>query len=493
MKKHIFAGLLLAGSLLCGCHNGTHDHVDAEPHDHSLAYTGYSPDYEVFVESHPFEAGQETTFAAHITRLSDFAPLDSGIVVAAFAGTSSTVGEPTHPGIFKFALTAPSAGPATISFTIDGTSVVDVPVEVYADHHAAHAAAEEADHRAANAVAFSKEMSWNCDFATDSVAAGPFASVIRAMALVELSAADLRTVSSRTAGTVVLHAGSVVPGKSVSAGEHLMTVDATGQADNNLSVTMSQARVEYEAARRDFERKSLLAQEQIVSQSDLLEAGRRFEEAEARYHQLERSFPGGAQNVCAPASGVIAEVFTANGRYVEAGAPLFSLSQGRALTLTAKVPAADRSALSRIEGATVRIPATGRTYTLEQLGGHLIGYGRTAAGTSALIPVTFEADAAPDLVPGTYVEMFIAIANYANEVSVPKEAVVEEMGGTFVFVQLTPELFEKRPVTLGRTDGLRCVVSSGLDGSERIVTRGAVLVRLSQSSGKLDAHAGHVH
>jgi hypothetical protein len=29
--------------------------------------------------------------------------------------------------------------------------------------------------------------------------------------------------------------------------------------------------------------------------------------------------------------------------------------------------------------------------------------------------------------------------------------------------------------------------------SERIVTKGAILVKLAQSSGALDAHSGHVH
>lgn len=485
----------MAGALW-SCNNSNRGHDAADSHFHSIVYTAYNPFYEVFIETEPLMAGEDGTLTLHLTRLSDFKAADSLTVTAALGVGAARSAEQVRTGIYKVQLTPDSSGPASLNITVgegEEASVVAVPLEVYADHAAVHRAAEAAVDHPANSVTFTKETSWNCDFATDSVAHGPFATVIEAVALVESSGTDLRTVSSRTAGTVVMRSNDIVPGKVVSAGEHILTVDASGQADNNLSVTMSQARVEYQAAERDYERKRLLAQEQIVSQTDLMEARRRFEEAEARYRQLERSFPGGAQNVVAPAAGSIAQVFVANGQYVEAGAPLFSLSQGRDLTLTAKVPAADRAALARIDGATVRIPSTGRTYTLDQLGGRLIGYGRTVAGGSSLIPVTFEVCAVPELVPGTFVDIYINVGNSTGEISVPRRAVVEEMGNCFVFVQVTPEIFEKRAVTLGRTDGRRCVVESGLSGRERIVTRGAVLVKLSQASGTLDAHAGHVH
>ena len=67
------------------------------------------------------------------------------------------------------------------------------------------------------------------------------------------------------------------------------------------------------------------------------------------------------------------------------------------------------------------------------------------------------------------------------------------MGNYFVFVQLTPEFFEKREVKIGKTDGIRTEILSGIQSGERIVAKGAVLVKLSQATGTLDAHSGHVH
>ena len=62
-----------------------------------------------------------------------------------------------------------------------------------------------------------------------------------------------------------------------------------------------------------------------------------------------------------------------------------------------------------------------------------------------------------------------------------------------MFVQVTPERFEKRLIQTGETDGILTEVTGGLKDSERIVTKGAMLIKLAQATGALDAHSGHVH
>ena len=78
-------------------------------------------------------------------------------------------------------------------------------------------------------------------------------------------------------------------------------------------------------------------------------------------------------------------------------------------------------------------------------------------------------------------------------VAVPRTAIVEEMGSYFVFVQNSPISFEKRSVELGATDGHLVKVNKGVHKGERIVTKGAVVLKLSQGAAALDPHAGHVH
>ena len=95
--------------------------------------------------------------------------------------------------------------------------------------------------------------------------------------------------------------------------------------------------------------------------------------------------------------------------------------------------------------------------------------------------------------PGSFVEVYIKTTRDGNSLVVPNSAIVEEMGNHFVFAQLTPEFFEKREVQLGVTDGMRTEILSGIKAGERIVTKGAVMVKLAQATGTLDAHSGHVH
>ena len=67
------------------------------------------------------------------------------------------------------------------------------------------------------------------------------------------------------------------------------------------------------------------------------------------------------------------------------------------------------------------------------------------------------------------------------------------MGAFFVFVQNNPISFEKRAVEVGATDGIMVQVLDGVAAGERVVTKGAVSLKLSQGAAALDPHAGHVH
>ena len=82
---------------------------------------------------------------------------------------------------------------------------------------------------------------------------------------------------------------------------------------------------------------------------------------------------------------------------------------------------------------------------------------------------------------------------YQGILSLLYQMMVEEYGNYFVLVQLNPEIFEKREVKVGLSDGLYTEVRNGLSESDRIVSKGAVIVKLAAVSNSLDPHAGHVH
>ena len=75
---------------------------------------------------------------------------------------------------------------------------------------------------------------------------------------------------------------------------------------------------------------------------------------------------------------------------------------------------------------------------------------------------------------------------------VPEAAIVDDAGRPIVFVQREGETFERRAVTVGARSGDLVQVTAGLRPGERVVTKGAYLVRLASLSTSVPAH-GHVH
>ena len=75
---------------------------------------------------------------------------------------------------------------------------------------------------------------------------------------------------------------------------------------------------------------------------------------------------------------------------------------------------------------------------------------------------------------------------------VPAAALVDDGGRPIVFVQREGETFERRAVTVGPRSGDVVQIVAGVKPGERVVTKGAYLVRLASLSTSVPAH-GHVH
>lgn len=500
MKKiFLFLAAVALLAVNTGCHN--HEHKEEHVHAEKLQLTGYGADYEVFAVASPFVVGEESHISAHISKLSDFKPLEKGEVTATLevggVKTSATVKEPIEPGIFKIGIKPEKAGAGKLVFDITGenvkSQVVVADIAVFDDEHAAHEDAHSKEVSSSNGVQFSKEMSWKVDFATEVCNPMPFGEVIRTIAQIEPSQGDEKLVTAKTSGVVTFARPGLVEGAAVSAGSAIFHIDGSGMADNNLSVKLAQVESDYNYAKQNLERKKELAKDNIVSAKDLQEAERLFKSAEAEYNNLNGHFAAGKQIVTAPISGFVKQLFVKNGEFVQAGQAVASVSQNRNLYITAELQPSYYPLLSRIESANFRGLNSDKVYSVSELGGRLVSYSRNVSADSPLLPVVFQVNNNIDLLPGSFVEMFIYTNKATNCLAVPNGALVEEMGNFFVFVQLTPAFFEKRQVTIGTTDGKRVQILSGVEAGERVVSKGAVMVKLAQASGKLDAHSGHVH
>ena len=514
MKKYLAVVAIFFVIIMGGCghdhdHNGCdhghgkkhaaggHDHA----HDETLQLAAYCCHLELFAQAAPFVAGQSGDILAHFSHLENIKPLAEGSVTISLimetGSISQTLNKPTRTGVYHFKLNPPAAGSAKIIFDIEtpaGKSQIIIPdITVYADEHEAHEAAAAAAVTSINGVIFNKKQQWKVDFATAQVSRRPFGQIIRTTAQIQPAQNDERIVAAGTGGAVFFDT-IVTEGKAVRAGQTLFTIDGGTMADNNLAVRYVEAESEYRRAKDEYERKTELAKDNIISQSDLLTAQTEFANAEAAYNNLRRNFTAGKQRISSPISGYVTQISVQMGQYVEAGQPVLVVSQNRSLFLKAELRPQYFSLLNNVTSANIRLPNDNRTYSLEELGGRLLSYGRSLDVNNPLIPVVFQINNREEFLAGSFVDLFIKTKTAGQVITVPNEAIVEEMGNHFIFVQLTPELFEKRAVKAGVTDGFHTEIKEGsVVPGERIVSKGAIFVKLAQVSGALDPHAGHAH
>lgn len=519
----------------------SHDHEDGHDHGHEgeghLLLTAYSDGLEFFAETGTFVAGQEVSVLLHVTELQDFKPYVGEDVSVCLVPKGESAGdncgncshghgteaEPeiedeghthqheseghshegeghTHQhegktevqGIYRFCVRAEAEGEANLVFSADGQRA-SIPVRVFGSASEASEYAESLEARSSNGAVFPKEKSWSVDFATEEAVLEPFGQVIRATSRVQPSQEEVFTVSALTDGVVSIGAKALVEGREVRKGETLCIVKGSGTADENLATKYARAEADYNFARNEYERKKALASDRIVSESELRQAEAAFEIAKAVFENLKGNFDASGQSAKSPIEGFVTSVTVSNGQFVRAGDPIATVSRSRSLLVVAEIQPRYSACLKDICGATFKDMDSGRIWTLDELGGKVVSYGKSVSSDSPLIPVTFSVPNKGGFIPGSFLQTRIITRSETPAITLPTTSLIEEQGNYFVYRQLTPEYFEKTPVTIGASDGLRTEIRSGLSAGERVVSKGAMFVKLAQASGALDPHAGHNH
>ena len=365
------------------------------------------------------------------------------------------------------------------------------------DHDHAHsqqpaAHSHEAHDHGDGAINFPIDQQKKIDFEVVEVVTEPLYQVIRTSAQIVPSQEGEKILTATTSGIVSFENKNLVQGLDVKAGQILFSIDNDEMADGSLAVRRQEIEAEYEKAKTEYERKQALAEDKIISESELLDAKTEYLKAQKYYDNMLQNYPEGKTLHRATITGAISDILVPNNSYVEAGQAIMTLAQNDKLYLRADVQSKYYPVLKDIKTANVRTN-DGIVYTINELGGRLLSYGKTTDINNPLIPVTFEIKNNGNLIPGSFVEIFITAESNKMGVMLPNSAIVEEMGIYCVFVQTCVDSFEKRIITKGVTDGSNTQILKGVKAGERVVSKGAVNVKLAQGSAALDPHAGHVH
>jgi RND family efflux transporter MFP subunit len=255
-------------------------------------------------------------------------------------------------------------------------------------------------------------------------------------------------------------------------------------------------------ATRDRERAERLTSAGAAPEKRLDEARSAEEQAKAQVTAAEASLAqynvartGGATDadglfvIRAPVGGVIAQRDAATGANVAAGMILFRVVDASQIHVVGQVPEAQTVRARLVSAAEIEVPGhEGRVPA-----GRLASVGKVLDPQSRTVPITFAFDnRALGLPVGQAVSLHLLMDTTAPRPVVPAAAIVDDAGRPIVFVQREGETFERRAVTLGARAGDLVQITQGIKPGDRIVTKGAYLVRLASLSTSVPAH-GHVH
>jgi cobalt-zinc-cadmium efflux system membrane fusion protein len=510
--------------LVLGFSTACHSHRDGHGHDHGpsqeaaaerpdLSFTHWTDESELFIELPALVLGQESPIAVHVTKLDGFEALGAGHVSVVLRGER---GEerfdsqaPTAPGIFRPVARPKIAGRRRL--------IVEVRASGFsADHDLGDVTVFESAPEAMKAVAkdpdapgrisFLKEQQWPIEFATAMAVERGIRPTLRVTGRVVPRADGEVVVTAPVAGRVATSGGAFpMLGQRVTANDSLGLLAPRLEAADlaSLELAVTSATLELRFAERERQRLEGLRGEGAVPERRVEEAVLATESAQAALDTAQRRLDQfrrvqqtagrgeGTVQLRAPLSGTVTEVSAAPGSFVEAGTPLFRVTDLTQLWLEARVPGTDASSVTTPRGASFVVEGIEEAIDLPAEA--LIARGSRLDPLTQILPIIFAVDNSSGLLPvGAFARVYLTTADERHALAVRESAVVDD-GGLFVaFVQVEGESFERRVLGLGARDRGYAEVLSGLRAGEHVVTRGAWSVKLAASSGSVPSH-GHSH
>lgn len=356
------------------------------------------------------------------------------------------------------------------------------------DHDAEEEHSESGHHHSPDDIILEPQKAQAAGVESSIVHRGTFHDVILVSGSLMAASCDETTIVATVSG-VVDHAQHISEGMAISQGTTVYHIKSDKLQDGDQA---QRARISYLAAKREYDRALPLVQDKIISEKDFNVIRTEYETARLAYEAIGSSTSSRGVAVKSPVSGYMKECKVQDGDYVEVGTPLMVVTRNKHLYLRAEVPVRYYSSLSKITSAKFRTQYSDDIINLQDVGGTLMSSGKSAVSTSSYVPVTFQLDNKGDIVPGSYAEVYLITGERDGVLCVPTTALTEEQGVYYVYIQKDKHSYRKQEVQLGATDGEYTEITSGLKDGQRVVTKGAINVKLAAASNVIPAH-NHNH
>lgn len=301
----------------------------------------------------------------------------------------------------------------------------------------------------------------------ETVKPANFHGVIHTSGKVMAASCDETTVVATISGRVA-HMGHVSEGLKVAGGTTLFSITSAGMqvADGD---PVQRAKIDFERAERDYTRAQALIKDKIISVKDFAVAKAEYEAAKLTYTSMQKTRSAGGVALGHLGTQIQMLVLDDDGQRL-----------------------ARFDELNNIRSAKFSTSYSNRLYDISQMGGHIQSYGRSAEVNNSYIPVIFEFNNTGDVVQGSYADIYLITHERQQVITLPLTAITEEQGLHYIYIQKDAEGYQKQEVTLGESDGERIEIKSGVKAGDRVVTRGAIQVKLASASNAIPAH-NHNH
>lgn len=265
----------------------------------------------------------------------------------------------------------------------------------------------------------------------------------------------------------------VEPGQWVSAGQVLATIDRSVQVqtDAQLAAQINVARADARLAQSELERAQSLVARGFVSKADVDRRIATRDQTVARVRVAEASLGESRArtarlDIRAPEAGLVLTRNVEPGQVVSSGSGvLFRMAKGGEMELLARLSETDLSGLPVGAQAAVTPVGTDRSFT-----------GRVWQVSPVIDPATRQGVARlvlpydPAIRPGGFATARI-VRGTQQQPLLPESAVLSDEKGNFVYLVGKGNKVERRPVTTGTVTATGIAITSGLNGTEKVVMR----------------------
>ena len=300
------------------------------------------------------------------------------------------------------------------------------------------------------------------------------------------------------AGGVVRRARTAI-GDRVRRGDVRVEIESGEAAE--AAAALREARAQLETATQAHDRTSALRGQGIAPQKDLLAAAQELEAAQARADaaaaQAARlgvttdtnvGAATGLLQLRAPRDGVVLFLHAVAGEPAHPEEVMATVGDVDVVWAWADVYERDLARLRAAGQGELPAEVSVRAWPGEAFAGTVdfVSPAIDEATRTVKLRVTVPN---PDgrLLAGMFATVNVLLPGDGHALVLPRDAVLEDEGRSFVFTHHEGDYYVRRPVTTGRTWGHRVEITGGLGGDETIVAEGAFLLKSDVLRSKMGA------